>query len=201
MLKALKEKKALLFLIVVIIIALITFAGCQTQNPEEQGTTPQNNTAPTVAAPQPQEQAPEDLKGFTDYTIRKQLGEKNNIGKDRIRKTEIEGSSADNLVTIELNGNDAFLADITVRGMLMDSKKVLGPLSKRQDVSSVSISEYLEVDDIGGGTVDEWVFTITLDRKGLDKVAGGDYLLDDLTKLAKVYKLHPNFNKSTKQTP
>jgi hypothetical protein len=83
----------------------------------------------------------------------------------------------------------------------MDSKKILESLSKRQDVNDVSISEYLDVEDIDGGTVEEWVFTLTLDRKGLDKVVSGDYLLNDLTKLAKEYKLHPNFNRSIKQTP
>lgn len=83
----------------------------------------------------------------------------------------------------------------------MDSKKILESLSKRKDVSSVSISEYLDVEDIGGGMVEEWVFTLALDRSGLDKVASGDYLLNDLTKLATVYKLHPNFTRSAEQAP
>jgi hypothetical protein len=66
-------------------------------------------------------------------------------------------------------------------------------LSKRQEVSGVSISEYLDVEDIGGGMVEEWVFTLALDRKGLDRVASGDYLLNDLVDMAKEYKIHPNF--------
>jgi hypothetical protein len=202
-LKVLMEKKASFLLIAAIIITLIAFVGCQPQSLDKQDAKPLNNAAPAVATPQsqPQEQAPEDLKGFSEYTVKKQLGEKSNGGKERIRKISIEGTGEDNIVVIELNGNDAYTADMTIRGMLMDSKKILESLSKRQDVNDVSISEYLDVEDIDGGTVEEWVFTLTLDRKGLDKVVSGDYLLNDLTKLAKEYKLHPNFNRSIKQTP
>lgn len=196
-----KDKKVLLLLIVAIIAAMFAFIGCQPQSSDKQEKQPQNNTTPAVAVPKPQEQAPEDLKGFTEYTIKEQLGEKSKVGKDRIKMIDIKGSGKDSVVTIDLNGNDVFTADMTVRGMLMDSKKIFDSLAKRPDVSSVSISEYLDVDDIGGGKVEEWVFTLALDRKGLDVVAGGDYLLDDLTKMAAVYKLHPNFTASKKQTP
>ncbi|MHB1391989.1 MAG: hypothetical protein ACYCYE_02745 [Clostridia bacterium] len=199
--KILKKKKALLLLNAVIIIALTSFVGCQPQSPDKQNTQPQNNAAPAAVTTQPPEQAPEDLKGFTEYTIKKQLGEKSKGGKDRIIGISIEGSDKDRIVNIELNGNDGYTADMTVRGMLMDSRKILDTLSKRKDVSSVSVSEYLDVEDIGGGTVEEWVFTLALDRKGLDNVAGGDYLLNDLTKMAVVYKLHPNFIRSIKQAP
>jgi hypothetical protein len=196
-----KEKKEVLFFTVVIIAAFIIFTGCQPKSSDKQNTQPKNNASPAVAVPQQQEQVPEDLKGFTEYIIKKQLGDKSNGGKDRMKSVSIEGSGSDNAVTIELNGNDAFTGDMTVRGMLMDSKKILEPLSKRQDVGSVSVSEYLDVDDIGGGKVPEWVFTLTMDRSGLDKVAEGDYLLNDLTKLATVYKIHPNWMKSKEQTP
>ncbi len=201
LLKVLKKKEVLLLLVVVIMSSVTAFVGCQSQGSDKQDTQPKNDAAPAVVTPQPLEQAPEELKGFTEYTIKKQLGEKSSGGKDRIKKINIEGNGKDSIVNIELNGNDIYTADMTVRGMLMDSKKILGTLSKRQDVGSVSVSEYLDVEDIGGGTVEEWVFNLTLDRKGLDKVAGGDYLLNDLTKLAVVYKLHPNFIRSIKQAP
>lgn len=195
MLKVPKNKKVMLLSVVAIITALAVFAGCQPQSPDKQNAQLQDNTEPAAVAVQPQKQAPEDLKDFTEYTIKEQLGEKSKGGKDRIRSINIAGSGAEKEVVIDLNGNDAFSAEMTVRGMLMDSKKILDLLSKRQDVKAVSVSEYLDVEDIGGGTVEEWVFTLVLDKEGLDKVAGGDYLLNDLPKLAKEYKLHPNLKR------
>lgn len=189
------KKKAPLLLAVIVIAAVTAFAGCQPQSPVRQEVQPQTSPEPTVAAPQPQEQVPEDLKGAAEYTIRKQLGEKSKTGNDRIRSLSIEGSGSESEVIIELNGNDAFSGNMTIRGMLMDCKKILEPLSKRQDLKSVSVSEYLDVEEIGGGTVAEWVFTLTLDRKGLDRIASGDYLLNDMTDFAKEYKIHPNFMK------
>lgn len=186
-----KNKRSKLLVIILILAALTVFSGCQPITPGKQEAQPQSTPKPTVAAPQPKEQAPEDLKGFTEYKIREQLGKKTNDGRDRIKNVGVEGSE----VIIELNGNNAFSADMTVRGMLMDSRKLLESLSMREDVNAVSISEYLEVEDIGGGTVPEWVFTLRVDNEGLEKVAEGDFLLNDLPKLAKEYKIHPNFNK------
>jgi hypothetical protein len=193
-LKVLKEKSALLLLIIVIVLAQTAFVGCQPQAADKQSEQPQKDASEAVITPQPQEQIPEDLEGFTEYTIKKQVGEKNNIGKDKIKKITVEGSEKERIVIIELNANDSFSADLTIRGMLMDSKKILEPLSKRQDVSGVSVAEYLDVEDIDGSKTEEWVYTLILDRKGLDKVIEGDYLLDELPKLAKEYKVHPNFN-------
>lgn len=190
--KILKDNKTLLLLIVVIIVSMIAFSGCQPKVTESQNTPLQSNASPSLETPKQQEQVPEDLKGFTEYTIKKQLGEKSNGGKARVKSISVEDSGKESVVTIELNGNDAYIADMTVRGMLMDSKNILEPLSKRQDVAGVSISEYLDVEDIGGGTVEEWVFTLVMDRKGLDRIATGDYMLSDLTEMAVEYKIHPN---------
>lgn len=188
--KQIKRRRVLLWALAVI-IALVSLAASRLYGSGSKTEEVPDIPKKEAGAPQ-QEPVPSDLKGFTEYIVKKELGAQTSNYKDRIRIIEIKQVDNKGDVTIELNGNDGFTKEITVRGMMMDSKKLFKQLSQRDDINKVTVTEYLEVDDMDGSIIDEWAFTMVMEKSKIDKIAKENLPLDDLLTLAEEYKLHPN---------
>ncbi|MGE5629594.1 MAG: hypothetical protein ACM3TR_00695 [Caulobacteraceae bacterium] len=184
----------------IVILAVFTvFSVSRAMGAEQQQKEAQGNAQQEIKKQQEvktqKEEAPADLKEYSAYIVKRELGDKNSKYKDRLRNVEISKSRNENNVVIELNGNDGFTKEMTIRGMLMDCKKIYKGLAERKDISKVTVSEYLEVADMDGSPMDEWVFTLSIDKNELDKAVSENTPVDELPKAAYEYKLHPNLEK------
>lgn len=186
-----KNRATWIFAAVIIVAAIAVFTSTRLYGSKGETARLQEG-APKQAETPKQEAVPEDLKGFTEYMVKKELGSQTSNYKDRIRSIDIKESQGKSDVTVELNGNDGFTKEMTVRGMLMDCKRLFKQLSQREDINKVTVTEYLEVEDIDGSLMDEWAYTLTMDKSNMDRFIEENLPLNDITGLAEEYKLHPN---------
>jgi len=178
-----------LAVIFAVVLAVFTFGR------PEGGTTENSGLQQAVHGkeePQQQETVPEEIKAFAEYAVNKELGTQTGNYKERIRSIDVITTDGRSDITIELNGNDGYTKEMTVRGFLMDTKKLLQQFSTREDIAKVTITEYLEVEDLDGSLMDEWASTMVITKDNMDKFINENLNLTELPGLTLEYKLHPN---------
>lgn len=128
--------------------------------------------------------------------ITDKLGKKSNTDKERIISIDDLSESEDSLYyVISLNADDVLTTNMIRSGMLMDSKKILEPISKIENLKKVVLQWYFPMVDEYGNESDSQVMIINIEREALDKINWDNFDYENFRNVATTYFEHPALKK------
>ncbi|GAB0170564.1 cell envelope integrity protein TolA [Lysinibacillus sp. CTST325] len=119
------------------------------------------------------------------------LGKTNNMKKDTVN--DIQYVESDKGVIIALNASENFTTNMTKRGMWLDSKKVLQPLSKVDGLETIIIHWHYPLVDTYGNEKDVLVMAFEVDKATLNKIKWDNFLTDNVPNVVNNYFEHAVF--------
>lgn len=136
---------------------------------------------------------PADLESQARSIVHEEIGEKNNMDKERIADltvTElVEGSN----VVIDLNASENLTNGMTRTGILMNSVEILEPLSKVGGIANIKLVWLLPLVDQYGNEEDGRVLSFVIDKETRDKINWENFDQENLATVTADYFEHPAF--------
>ncbi|MEK5332031.1 hypothetical protein [Lysinibacillus sp. FSL W8-0992] len=123
--------------------------------------------------------------------INDKLGKKNNLKKNTIN--DIQYVAADKGAIIALNANENLTKNMTKKGMWLDSKDILKPLSKVEGLDIIIIHWYFPLVDTYGNEKDGIVMSFEINKETLNKINWDNFLTDNIPNVVNNYFEHQAF--------
>ncbi|MFJ8103350.1 hypothetical protein [Lysinibacillus sp. NPDC096212] len=133
----------------------------------------------------------DDLADKAKKIITDKLGKKNNQKKDTVKSYAVTNEDNGKGFIIELNANENFSVNMTKKGMWMDSKKILEPLSKMNNFEKIIVHWYYPLVDTYGNEKDVLVMSFDIDKTTLNKIKWDNFLTDNVPNVVNNYFEHP----------
>jgi len=124
--------------------------------------------------------------------ITDKLGKKNNLKKNTIN--DIQYVAEDKGAIIAVNANENLTKNMTKKGIWMDSKKILQPLSKLDGLDIIIIHWYYPLVDTYGNEKDGIVMSFEINKETLNKINWDNFLTDNIPNVVSNYSEHQAFN-------
>ena len=132
----------------------------------------------------------EDLADKAKKIITDKLGKKNNQKKDTVKSYAVTNEDNGKGFIVQLNADENFSVNMTKKGMWMDSKKILEPISKMNDFEKVKVHWYYPLVDTYGNEKDVLVMSFDIDKATLNKIKWDNFLTDNLPNVVNNYFEH-----------
>lgn len=121
------------------------------------------------------------------------LGKKNNMDKVRLANIQDLTENDSLYFVVTLNADENLTNKLTRSGILLDSKKILEPISKIENLNKIVLQWQLPLTDQYGNTKDGQVLVINLEREQLDKINWENFNVDNFENVSKTYFEHQAF--------
>lgn len=135
-------------------------------------------------------------KSKVEKIIVDELKSKTNTDKDRIVSVELLPEEDESLYfLITLNADENLTPELIRHGMLTNSKKIIEPISKIENMNKIVLRWHLPLVDSYGNSKDTEVLTINLEKDALDKINWDNFLVEKFPDVANTYFEHPAIKK------
>lgn len=137
-----------------------------------------------------------DPKSQIENIVSDKLKGKTNTDKERIVSVEkVSGENEPLYFVVTLNSSENFTTDMTKRTMWLDSKDILEPISKIENMGKIILHWQLPLTDTLGNVDDVRVMTINLEKKVLDEINWENFDVANFAVISESYFEHPAFKK------
>lgn len=131
----------------------------------------------------------ESLDKYIPYLINSTVGEKNNTGHKSLLSYQVD---SDNTVFLKLYASDNLTNNMTLRGIILDSKKIFKKFySDRNDINDLVIDWYLTLVDKKGNEKLGKVALLSLKRENNNTINWDNVITDNIPDIVDSYWVHP----------
>ncbi|MEK5070778.1 hypothetical protein [Sporosarcina sp. FSL K6-1508] len=148
------------------------------------------------ATEEKEEDGSADPKSQIENIVSDKLKGKTNTDKERIVSVEkVSGENEPLYFVVTLNSSENLTTDMTKRTMWLDSKDILEPISKIENMGKIILHWQLPLTDTLGNVDDVRVMTINLEKKILDEINWENFDVANFAVISESYFEHPAFKK------
>lgn len=161
---------------------------------------PDGETVPAPAPYQYEQETPKTPEKVIEEKFIQILGDKTNMGDKRVIQIEVFTYDIVNNyqnVDIEYMADENLTTGLTRFGMWMDAQEVLEdlPLVLSSQVMKITLNPHLELVDRYGNELIGRVMTIRVTRETWEKINWGNFITDNIPKIAETYWEHPTLSR------
>ncbi|HBK85522.1 MAG TPA: hypothetical protein DDZ53_05775, partial [Firmicutes bacterium] len=133
------------------------------------------------------------IKDYSTYLIKDTIGEQSNTKKPSLQEIV---PTENNTLVLDLNASENFTKSTTRQSMLIKAPKIFGKaFADRPELTSITISWYLDLVDVRGNEKVGKVMTITFTRENADTVNWENIDPENIPLVADAYWQHSLFTR------